>query len=299
MKNRLLIVAALAALGYIALKAQEAGSVPAGAGFSDVTASSGVDALVDADYQANPKVWLSGIDLVDLDGDGKLDLFLSAHGQKGACAALGDGKGHFTAASGTIPPSEIHLAYDINEDGLLDLQMTFRDGGGQWWLNQSTPGHLNFKATNLIAIDGQARQNAMIDLDRDGKVDWLHEGKPGTTTWDKGDGKGGLTPTKKMLITSAWKDGPGIIPVDLNGDGYIDLVFSKRGYDEDKTGRCRIFLNDGKGGFTDATTACGLDEAGLQIMGVGDFSGLSTWSERAGVARSAGCAVVGCRLVVA
>ena len=67
---------------------------PGGRGFSDVTASSGVDALVDADYQANPKVWLSGIDLVDLDGDGKLDLFLSAHGQK-ATAPPGRWQGPF------------------------------------------------------------------------------------------------------------------------------------------------------------------------------------------------------------
>lgn len=271
MKNLLLIVGVLIAVPCVGVEAQETST----ARFSDVTAKSGVAAVLDADYRANPKMWLSGIDLVDLDGDGKLDLFLSAHSHTGACAALGDGTGHFTAvdpASGTIPPSEIHIAYDIDEDGLLDLQMTHLDGGGQWWRNGSTPGHLDFKATGIIAVDGQARQNAMIDLDRDGRADWLHEGRPGTTTWDKGDSRGALMPTKKRLITSDWKDGPGIIPVDLNGDGFIDLVFSKRGYDEDKTGRCRVFLNDGKGGFTDATTACGLAEAGLQIMGVGDFN---------------------------
>jgi hypothetical protein len=87
-------------------------------GLDGVTASSGVAAVVDACYRASPKLWLSRIDLIDPDGDGK---------------------GHFIydqPASGTIPLSEIHIACDINEGGLLDLQMTFNDGGGTWWLNR-------------------------------------------------------------------------------------------------------------------------------------------------------------------
>lgn len=242
-------------------------------GFADVTASSGADAVVDAGYKASAKWWLSGIDLVDLDGDGKLDLYLSAHSATGGEAALGDGKGHFALvdrASGTLPPTEIHLGYDINEDGLLDLQMTFQDGGGKWWMNQSTPGHVDFKGTRIDLNGGQARQNAMIDLDRDGLVDWMHEGTG--TTFAKGDGMGGLVETKKALFSTGWKDGTSMVPVDLNGDGQIDLIMSMRGYEEEKIGRSRIYLNDGKGNFADATTACGLNENGLQIMGVGDFN---------------------------
>ena len=243
--------------------------------FRDVTVRSGVDAVVDACYRANPKLWLSGIDLVDLDGDGKLDLFLSAHSQKGAAAALGDGKGHFRSvdpAGGTIPPSEIHIAYDIDEDGRLDLQMTHNDGGGRWWLNRSTPGRLAFVGTRMDLNGGQARQNAMIDIDRDGRVDWLHEGGRGWTTWDRGDGKGTLVQTQQALLHAGWKDGASMLPVDLNGDGQMDLIVSMRGYEEERTGRSRIYLNHGRMHFADATKDCGLDEAGLQIMGIGDFN---------------------------
>lgn len=243
--------------------------------FVDITAESGVDAVVDAGYANSDKWWLSGIDLVDLDGDGKLDLFLSAHGGT-AMAALNDGKGKFTVVKDGYPTSEIHVGYDINEDGKIDFQMTFKDGGGKWWVNESTPGKVSFKGTNMDLGGGQARQNAMIDIDRDGKVDWLHEGGRGDVTFDKGDGKGTFTPTKKVLLSTKWKDGPSMIPVDLNGDGYIDLIMSMRGYEEERTGRSRIFLNkakkEGDPEFEESTEACGLKEEGFQVMGVGDFN---------------------------
>src|SRR5437667_12131069 len=111
--------------------------------FVDVTKSSGVAAAIARHYERHPKWWLSGLNLVDLDGDGRLDLFLAAHGAGRSLALLGDGRGHFSVAPGSYPPSEIHLAADINEDGKLDLQMTHQDGGGKWWINESTPGRLS------------------------------------------------------------------------------------------------------------------------------------------------------------
>lgn len=93
------------------LGAQEAGK------FTTVTAESGVGKIVSDAYAAEPKWWLSGLHLADLDADGDLDLFLSAHGAGRAIAALNDGKGRFTPCEGAIPKSEIHLVYDIDEDG--------------------------------------------------------------------------------------------------------------------------------------------------------------------------------------
>src|SRR5271166_1963148 len=101
-----------------------------GRGFADFTRESGLEQIVNDNYAAHPKWWLSGLHLVDLDGDGHLDLFLSAHGTSGALAALNDGKGHFKPAAGNYPPTEIHLCYDFDEDGKVDLTMTHGDGGG-------------------------------------------------------------------------------------------------------------------------------------------------------------------------
>ena len=80
--------------------------------FTDITDASGVGAIVDAHYAANPDWWLSGIHFVDLDEDGRLDLFLSSHGGADALAALGSGSGGFVVAPGSYPPTELHLSYD-------------------------------------------------------------------------------------------------------------------------------------------------------------------------------------------
>src|SRR5947209_277496 len=105
----------------------------AGTGFSDVTVSSGVAAIIEKHYQFEPKLWLSGMTLADLDGDGSLDLLIGGHGYVGSFGH-NDGKGHFRfvepnlsagkprykAAELPYPVGEIRLIYDFDEDGRLD-----------------------------------------------------------------------------------------------------------------------------------------------------------------------------------
>src|SRR5881296_3213620 len=187
------------ALNETSGQAAEAGDAEAeNRGFVDVTMESGVTEATARHYERHPKWWLSGLNLVDLDGDGQLDLFLAAHGAGRSLALLNDGHGHFREADGSYPASEIHLAADINGDDKLDLQMTWQDGGGKWWLNESTPGRLNFRESSITA--GQARANAMIDLNRDGNVDWLHE-RPGVA-FEFGDGKGSFNPGGHLEVAT-------------------------------------------------------------------------------------------------
>ena len=232
--------------------------------FVDVTQTSGVGEALARHYERHPKWWLSGLNLVDLDGDGRLDLFFSAHGAGRSLALLNDGHGHFTEATGEYPPTEIHLATDVNEDGKLDLQMTWQDGGGKWWLNDSIPGRLSFRESNVSA--GQARANALIDLNRDGKVDWLHE-RPGVS-FEYGDGQGNFTPGGHLDVAPT-RNEINVHPADFNADGFIDLAVHWGRYDYER-GKSRVYLNDGKMNFTDVTVTAGLHEDGLAIKGVGD-----------------------------
>ena len=235
-------------------------------GFTDVTAPSGVGDAIERHYERYPKWWLSGLNLVDLDGDGHLDLFLAAHGAGRSLALLNDGHGHFKEAEGSYPPTEIHLAADINGDGKLDLQMTWQDGGGRWWLNESKPGRLSFRETSVSA--GQGRANALIDLNRDGNVDWLHE-RPGVV-FEFGDGTGNFKPSGHLEV-AATKNEINIHPADFNGDGFIDLALHWGRYDYER-GKSRLYINDGKVNFADTTDAAGLHEDGVAIKGVGDVN---------------------------
>jgi hypothetical protein len=98
-----LIVLTLLLLPALYGATEERQPSPRGNGFTDITKEAGIADLVAQKYARNPKWWLSGLHLVDLDGDGKLDLFLSAHGGGGALAALNDGKGRFSLAPGSYP----------------------------------------------------------------------------------------------------------------------------------------------------------------------------------------------------
>jgi hypothetical protein len=251
---------------------QDRAPVPAPA-FTDITKESGVAKIVAGKYEADPKWWHSGLHLVDLDGDGKLDLFLSAHGGGRAVALLNDGKGNFRPAPGEYPATEIHLAYDADEDGRADLTMTHLDGGGKWWLNRSQPGTLKFEATKVERPTNTARRQAMIDLDRDGKADWLR-GTPKGIVLDRNDGKGGFTADTALVVPigDTARHEVLCLPVDIDGDGFIDLL-TEWGHYASTEGHSRVFRNDGKMKFTDVTRECGLgDGEGIAIKGIGDVN---------------------------
>ncbi len=239
--------------------------------FVDVTRSSGLEAILQDKYAAAPKWWLSGLHLVDLDGDGHLDFFLSAHGGGGAVAALNDGKGQFRPAPGVYPPTEIHLAYDQDEDGRVDLTMTFQDGGGKWWLNRSRPGMLQFEPTKIDRGTNTARRQAMIDVNRDGKVDWIR-GVPGKLVFDLADGQGGFTATAATLTVGETTRAETLcLPVDLDGDGMIDFLVEWGHYGNSK-GTSRIFRGQDSMQFQDVTEESGLPGKDLAIKGIADVN---------------------------
>src|SRR4051794_40867437 len=112
---RLAVLCCLA-VAQSAPSAEEVITAPKVKPFSDVTKKSGVAEALAHHYQQHSNWWMSGLNLVDLDADGNLDLFFAAHGAGVSLALLNDGHGSFTPAPGIYPPTEIHLPYDINED---------------------------------------------------------------------------------------------------------------------------------------------------------------------------------------
>ena len=246
------------------------GNASGQAAFTDITKESGAAEIVEGGYKADAKWWMSGIHFVDLDEDGVLDLSLSSHGGGNAQAAINDGTGHFAAAAGDFPKTEILLAYDLDEDGRADLAMNYLDGGARWWMNRSARGRLGFVETDVKAGGNAGRINVMLDVNRDGNVDWIRS-QGGNIVIDLGDGKGGFQQGAATIpVTSGYRFEHAVIPADIDGDGEYELLVEWGRY-AFEAGKCRVYDNEGGMKFADVTAKCGLHEDGLSIKGVGDF----------------------------
>jgi hypothetical protein len=240
--------------------------------FTNVTVASGVDAIIAQKYQENPNWWLAGEHLIDLDNDGDLDLFLDAH-TGGSVVALNDGHGVFTRiTTGSWPDSEIHETVDINGDGKIDLAATYQDGGGQWWINNSTPGHVNFTATNVTRGTNTSRSQVLADINGDGRVDWLRSEPPGLVV-DFGNGTGGFTEGSLSFPIAGTdsNDNASFLPADFDGDGDIDLLVLIGGNYDGTPGKTVYWRNNGNSTFTDVTAASGIPLNGVIAKGIGDF----------------------------
>jgi hypothetical protein len=240
--------------------------------FTDVTTASGVAAIIAQKYQEDPNWWLSGEHLVDLDNNGVLDLFLDAHNGT-SVVALNDGHGHFTrVTTGSWPSTEIHEMYDINGDGKVDLAATYQDGGSQWWINNSTPGHVNFTPTAVTRGTNSARSQVLFDFNGDGNADWFRSEPPGLVV-DFGDGHGGFAQGSLSFPIAGTdsNDNASFLPADLDGDGKTDLIVLVGGNYDGTPGKTLFWHNNGNLTFTDVTASSGLPADGTIVKGVGDF----------------------------
>jgi hypothetical protein len=184
----------------------------------------------------------------DLNRDGKLDLVTANNEDGDLSVLLGDGEGGFTRAPGSpFPcgprPYPIALA-DLNLDGKVDvavpnsgpgirtITVLFGDGEGGFRPAPQSP----FRAVGNVFFV------TVADMNGDRKPDLIatHD-ESSLVTLLLGDGEGGFKPSGTSplhLENWAWE----ILPIDLNGDGKLDLAAAGRN-------AVAVLIGDGRGGF--------------------------------------------------
>ena len=157
----------------------------------------------------------------DLDGNGTLDLAVSAYRTNVVYSLLGDGDGtfRFVADSGTgIKPDGIVLG-DFNGDGLLDAASANRDSNSISILHGTGDGRFRPRVDHAAGL--APRGLIAGDLDGDGALDLAvanSEDHSVTVAY-------GPQPQIRQMARHAVGNGPYQVRIaDVNGDGAPDLI---------------------------------------------------------------------------
>ena len=197
--------------------------------------------------------------LGDVEGDGDLDLVVAGRtgsGDPSTTLYLNDGSGNFSAANAGLTNVDFPAVDfgDVNGDGALDLVVSGNDMDD----STSTTLYLNdgfggFSAANAGLTNLVSGSADFADVDGDGDLDLLLTGEDvdnfPTTTLYLNDGTGTFSSTTAGLLDLAQSASD---VADVDGDGDLDLVLS--GSDGDGVATTTIYLNDGTGTFSAAST---------------------------------------------
>lgn len=208
----------------------------------------------------------------DVNGDGLPDIFVGTTYHTQSRLYLSVGHGTFTETTATyLPqtPASIGDAEfgDVDADGDLDLLLAdwgagspMQNGGGRTllWLNDGGGHFSDATRTNMPdALVQFSWDLELVDVDNDFDLDVLVSCKRcggGELFLNDGAGRFERTLRRMPVYTNNYD----FEPIDLNGDGFLDLVTINDGEivgGDFVNRREHAFVNDGKGTFIDRTPA--------------------------------------------
>ena len=210
--------------------------------------------------------WTNYLQIVDLDGDGDLDVVMpNADGYfvKGPEAQpllvyLNDGAGNFTDGSqamvgGTSGWFRQVAFADINGDGKIDMYVPDAWGAAdKLFINKGNGTMADEAAARIPGVKSHAGAARFGDIDNDGDLDlivgdsWTNDASPIAHVYVN-DGTGRFTESTKPLPTT--RGGNQALDIDfLDADGDFDLDVMINLH----TGKNSLWINDGTGTFTSA-----------------------------------------------
>lgn len=206
----------------------------------------------------------------DLSGDGIVDIIVGTTYQTQSRLYLGTGGGEFREATSThLPQTPLSVgdleAGDVDGDGDLDLvladwgpgnNMTNAGGRTRLWLNDGSGRYTDATEarmpSTLIRFSWDLE---FVDTDNDADLDIVVSCKRcGGGSLFRNDGAGNFVEDGRGL--PQYTNNYEYEPMDLDGDGFLDLVTLNDGEIVRENGSDRrehVLRNDGKGRFRDAT----------------------------------------------
>ncbi|MBK8657153.1 MAG: VCBS repeat-containing protein [Haliscomenobacter sp.] len=211
------------------------------------------------------EVFVSALAFADVDGDGDEDVLISGQGSGNSIPRLylNNGRGEFAQYMGLPfePVTHSSLAFaDIDGDRDLDLLLT----------GQSVT--LNAPVAKLYANDGRGRFHeisgapftgvlsasiAFADVDGNGSPDVLIAGasKAGilSSKLYLNNGKGRFAEQTNTPFTGVYSGSAAFADADGDGDQDLLLTGNRNGASESAAPLSKLYLNDGRGVFTEKT----------------------------------------------
>jgi len=205
------------------------------------------------------KMTMNYAELADIDKDGDMDIIVA--NQNSDSLFINDGKANFTNAHKSFGGwSQCNYAFgDINGDGYTDIYVTIPHtpppkmvhAANKIWLGD---GKGNFTEKDHDIPGAESRSAILADFDGDGDLDLFIAtmGKNGNMIF-LNDGKGNFTDSGQKLSNN----GGSAKAADFDNDGDLDLFICRGKVPFGNGAPNMIWLNDGKGKFTDSKLRLG------------------------------------------
>lgn len=233
--------------------------------FTDVTAAAGLS------FNAET---VESVAWGDYDNDGDQDIFLSTNGINRLMR--NDGNDVFTdvsiAAGLTHSFPTTGCAFgDFDNDGNLDIFLVSVDGINPDLLYKNLGLASGFSFQSIQGAQSGITDNttrkrgiSLLDYNRDGLLD-IYVNSSANDFLYKNLGNFQFQNVSSSVGISETNLEIGVVPTDINNDGWIDIFTGNRSSVSNK-----LYLNDGTGNFSEISGAAGIDAIGLG-MGVISF----------------------------
>ncbi|MBI4577858.1 MAG: VCBS repeat-containing protein [Planctomycetes bacterium] len=190
--------------------------------------------------------------LLDANGDGRPDLYLSREGGPDLLA-LGDGAGGFAPAPAAVPVSSVAsvhaAAADLDGDGDPEIYVAVRGGRDRLLMNGGGGVYTDEGATRLpAAADLDSGRVVLADLDGDGDLDVFLAGTlgaPDRLLVNLGGAVFADGSAERLPGGAAAASPAAAFAARLDADGDLDLVVL-----DGAAAGLRVLVNDGGGRFT-------------------------------------------------